>query len=62
MRYSDLLIIWWTSLAVYPANTLIEYYWWWNIVIINRDSTPQDRFADVLFHENLGKVFGEIRI
>lgn len=62
LRYSDLLIIWWTSLAVYPANTLVEYYWWWNIVIINRDSTPQDRFADVLFHENLWKVFGEIKV
>lgn len=62
LRHSDLLIIWWTSLAVYPANTLIQYYWWWNIVIINRDTTPQDRFADILFHENLGKIFKEIRI
>ena len=62
LRYSDLLIIWWTSLAVYPANSLIDYYWWGNIVIINRDTTPQDRFADVLFHENLGKVFKEIKV
>lgn len=62
LKHSDLLIIWWTSLAVYPANTLIQYYGWNKIVIINRDTTPQDRFADVLFHENLGKVFGEIQI
>jgi NAD-dependent deacetylase len=48
-------------LTVYPANTLIQYYWWNKIVIINRDSTTQDRFADILFHENLGKVFGEIK-
>lgn len=62
LRHSDLLIIWGTSLAVYPANTLIQYYWWWNIVIINRDTTPQDRFADILFHENLGKVFWKIKV
>jgi hypothetical protein len=41
---------------------LIQYYGWNKIVIINRDATSQDRFADVLFHENLGKVFWEIRI
>ena len=62
LRYSDLLIIWGTSLAVYPANTLIQYFWWWNIVIINRDTTSQDRFADILFHENLGKVFEKIKV
>jgi NAD-dependent deacetylase len=62
LRHSDLLIIWGTSLAVYPANSLIDYYWWGNIVIINRDSTSQDRFADILFHENLGKVFWEIKV
>jgi hypothetical protein len=32
------------------------------MVIINKDATSQDRFADVLFHENLGAVFKEIRI
>jgi NAD-dependent deacetylase len=62
LRNADLFIIWWTSLTVYPANTLIQYYWWNRIVIINRDSTPQDKYADILFHENLGKVFREITV
>ena len=62
LRNADLFIIWWTSLTVYPAATLIQYYGWDKIVIINRDSTTQDRFADILFHENLGKVFGEIKV
>jgi NAD-dependent deacetylase len=62
LKNADLFIIWGTSLTVYPANTLIQYYGWNKIVIINRDSTTQDRFADILFHENLGKVFGEIKI
>ena len=59
---SDLFIIWWTSLTVYPANSLIQYYTWNNLIIINKDPTPQDRFANILFHENLGKVFWEIKI
>ena len=58
----SLNIIWWTSLTVYPAATLIQYYGWDKIVIINRDSTTQDRFADILFHESLGKVFLEIKV
>jgi NAD-dependent deacetylase len=62
LRNSDLFIIWWTSLTVYPANSLIQYYWWNKIVIINRDPTSQDRFADILFHENLWQVFKEIKI
>ncbi len=60
LKNADLFIIWWTSLTVYPAATLVQYYRWNKIVIINRDPTTQDRFADVLFHENLGKVFWEI--
>ena len=60
LRNADLFIIWWTSLTVYPATNLIQYYGWDKIVIINRDSTTQDRFANVLFHENLGKVFSKI--
>ena len=62
LRNADLFIIWWTSLTVYPANSLIQYYWGNRIIIINRDPTSQDRFADILFHENLWKVFKEIKI
>lgn len=62
LRTSDLFIIWWTSLTVYPANTLIQYYWGEHLVIINRDSTSHDRFATVLFHENLGEVFSKIQV
>jgi NAD-dependent deacetylase len=57
LRNADLLIIWWTSLMVYPANALIQYYWWNHVVIINKDSTSQDRYANLVFHESLGDVF-----
>ena len=59
---SDLLIIGGTSLTVYPAASLINYYKGDKIVIINRDSTDKDRYADLLFKENLGDVFSLIEI
>jgi NAD-dependent deacetylase len=62
LRGADLLIIWWTSLMVYPANALIDYYKWDKLVIINRDPTSQDSYADLVFHERLGEVFSKLKI
>ena len=59
---ADMFIIGGTSLTVYPAANLIHYFRGDNLVIINRDKTPQDRYCKLVFHENLGKVFGEITI
>ena len=62
LRNADLLIIWWTSLMVYPANALVQYYRWNKLVIINRDPTSQDSYADLVFHEKLGEVFKALKI
>ena len=62
LKNADLLIIWWTSLMVYPANALIQYYKWNKLVIINRDPTSQDSYADLVFHEKLGEVFKALKI
>lgn len=59
---ADLLIVGGTSLTVYPAKNLIQYYYGENLVIINRDITDYDKWADLLFRENLGDVFGKIRV
>ena len=59
---ADLLIIGGTSLTVYPAKNLIQYYYGKNLVIINRDSTDYDKWADLSFKENLGDVFSKIRV
>ena len=42
----DLLIVGGTSLAVYPAAGLIRYCGG-RLIVINRDPTPADRFADL---------------
>ena len=62
LKNADLLIIWWTSLMVYPANALVQYYRWNKLVIINRDPTSQDSYADLVFHEKLGEVFKALKI
>lgn len=57
---SDLLIIGGTSLVVYPAAYLIEYFRGKNLVLINRDETPKDHLADLVFREPIGKVLSSI--
>ena len=54
---ADLLIVAGTSLTVYPAAGLINYYRGNRLVLINRDETPYDGQADLVFHENLGEIF-----
>lgn len=59
IREADLLIIGGTSLVVYPAAGLIREYRGDTIVLINRDPTPGDRHADLLFHESVGEVLAD---
>ena len=57
---ADLLIVAGTSLTVYPAAGLVRVYQGKRLVLINRDETPYDRYADRVFHESLGKIFEQL--
>ena len=57
---ADLLIVGGTSLTVYPAAGLIRYYRGERLVLINRDKTPYDREANLVFHEGLGEIFSQL--
>lgn len=57
---ADLLIVAGTSLTVYPAAGLINYYRGNRLVLINRDATPYDSQADLVFHESLGTIFSKL--
>ncbi len=57
---ADLLIVAGTSLTVYPAAGLLHYYRGNRLVLINRDATPYDGQADLVFHESLGTVFSQL--
>ncbi|MBD5085247.1 MAG: NAD-dependent protein deacylase [Clostridiales bacterium] len=59
---ADVLIIGGTSLVVYPAAGLINYYRGNKLVLINRDPTPYDGQADLVIHDSIGKVLGEIEL
>ena len=58
---ADMLIVAGTSLTVYPAAGLINYYGGNRLVLINRDTTPYDSFADLVIHDSLGKVFSQLQ-
>ena len=60
IRDADLLIVAGTSLTVYPAAGLINYYRGNRLVLINRDATQYDHYADLVFHENLGSIFSQL--
>lgn len=60
IRRADLLIVAGTSLTVYPAAGLINYYQGNRLVLINRDTTPYDRYADLVFHDSLGDIFSKL--
>lgn len=53
---ADMLIVGGTSLAVYPANTLIDYYCGNKLVLINKSTTPYDNRADLVINDSIGKI------
>ena len=59
---AQVLIIGGTSLAVYPAASLIDYFKGDALVVINRDKTPRDKMADLVINEPIGTVFEQIRV
>lgn len=60
IRHADMLIIGGTSLIVYPAAGLIDYYRGNKLVVINMSVTSQDKNADLVIQEPIGKVFAGI--
>lgn len=57
---AEVLIIGGTSLVVYPAAGLIQYFRGKSLILINQQATPQDDNADLVVHEAIGKVLGEV--
>ena len=56
---ASLLIVAGTSLAVYPAASLIRYFSGNALVLINKDATPIDGSADLVIHAPVGEVLKE---
>jgi len=60
VRKANTLIVGGTSLVVYPAANLIREFNGEHIVVINRTPTSADELAEVLFSEDIGKVFTDV--
>lgn len=57
---ADVLIVGGTSLAVYPAAGLVRYFKGSTLVIINKESTAMDSYADIVIHDAIGSVLNEV--
>ena len=53
LEQADMLIIAGTSLAVYPAASLIDYFKGKTLVIINLSPTPRDKAATLLINDTI---------
>lgn len=62
ITHADILIIGGTSLVVYPAAGLVDYYRGNKLVLINRDTTPMDRRANLLVQGSIGEILSGITI
>ena len=59
---ADVVIVAGTSLTVYPAAGLLQYFGGDKLVLINRDPTPMDKAASLVFHDKVGEVLGQLNI
>ena len=57
---ADILIVGGTSLTVYPAAGLIRYYGGNKLVLINRDETQYDSYANLIFRDPIGSVLSQV--
>lgn len=59
---ADMIIIGGTSLTVYPASSFVDYFNGKYMVLINRDVTSADKFANLVIHDKIGEVLSQIDI
>lgn len=59
---ADTLIIAGTSLSVYPAAGFIRFFSGNTTVLINRDETPFDSQADLVYHQKVGELMDQISV
>ncbi len=60
IRQAKVMIVGGTSLVVYPAAGLLNYFQGQSLILINKDATPYDDQASMVFHEPIGQVLNEV--
>ncbi len=62
LMQADTLIIAGTSLTVYPAAGFVRYFRGNTMVLINRDKTPLDHMVDLVYHDKVGELLGQLKV
>lgn len=62
LQKADTLIVTGTSLMVYPAASFVRYFYGDNLIIINKQETQADQYANLAIHDDVGKVLSSINI
>ena len=57
---ADCLIVCGSSLQVNPAASFVSSFVGENLIIINREPTSYDNFANIVFHEDMNLVFNDL--
>lgn len=58
---ADTMIIVGTSLMVYPANSFVRYFRGTHLILINKDATSFDNYAELVFNEDVINVINKIK-
>ena len=58
---AQMMIVAGTSLTVEPASSLVRLFKGKYLVIINNDKTLYDNYANLVIHENLEKIFKQLK-
>lgn len=61
IQRADMLIIGGTSLAVYPAASLVRYYRGSRLVLINKSPTPYEAHANLVIAGPIGEILGAVK-
>lgn len=61
IEQADMLIVGGTSLVVYPAAGLVQYFHGKHLVLINKDETSMDYKSDLVIHDSIGEVLGNVK-
>lgn len=60
IKKADLIIVIGTSLIVQPAASLLQYRNTDNLILINKEKTAYDRYAELVFNEDVIEVILEL--
>ena len=61
LEQADCLIVAGTSLQVEPAASMISYFQGEYMIILNREPTSYDNYADLIFREDMNEVFSKLK-